>query len=215
MKTCLFGLLGLALLGGGLLTAQAAAAGNDPAACGVAGCGVAGCEAAGCCTVGCDTCGHCCPHCGCRLVPVCHIYCEPKKVTTYQYCLKCEEKCIPRPTCGCNKGCGCGCDSGQCGGECNNGCQEGCGCCVKEVRKLVKCPCVKEVPIRKCTVEWVCPTCGCGCNGEAAPASGQPTIAPPATAPAPAAPLPAAPLPPTPKTTALPRVSPSGFVQTP
>jgi hypothetical protein len=211
MKKYLFGLFALALLGS-LLPAQALAAGNDPAACGTASCSIAGCGAAACGTAGCNACGDCCshcdccPHCGCRLVPVCHIYCEPKKVTTYKYGLCCEEKCVPRPTCPC-KGCGCCDGSGQCtGGDGNNACQECCGngCCIHEVRKLVKYPCVKEVPVRKCWVEWVCPSCGNCCNGESTPASGQPSPAPAAPAPAP------------PQTTALPpRLSAANLVQMP
>ena len=28
----------------------------------------------------------------------------------------------------------------------------------------MKIPCVKEVPVKTCTVEWVCPRCGCHGN---------------------------------------------------
>jgi hypothetical protein len=42
----------------------------------------------------------------------------------------------------------------------------------------------KEVPVRKCTVEWVCPHCNChgNCAAEAAPSAPVPTATP---APAP------------------------------
>ena len=202
-----FGLMGVVLLCGGALLGQAAAAAaSDAAGCGAASCGQASCAA--CCD--------CCPHCGCKLVPVCHTYCTTKKVTEYKYTCVCEEKCIPGPVRPCN-----GCDKcaagGECGGGCdagNGGCQDCCGCrCrVVEVRKLVKIPCCKEEPVRKCTVEWVCPHCGGGCACGATP-SPAPTAAPAAPSPAPQTPLPAV-LPAAPKTTGLaPRLWDSGLVQ--
>jgi hypothetical protein len=57
------------------------------------------------------------------------------------------------------------------------------------VHKLVKCPVFKEVPVRKCTVEWVCPNC----SNSAEPG---PTSAPPA---APGTPTLVVPPPPPPK----------------
>jgi hypothetical protein len=42
------------------------------------------------------------------------------------------------------------------------------------VPRLVIHPVVKQVPVRKCTVEWVCPSCGCcggQCQSTAAPAA--------------------------------------------
>jgi hypothetical protein len=104
-----------------------------------------------------------CPHCGCCLVPVCHISCTTKKVTEYKYGCRCEDLCIPGVTPIGKKGQSCEA-SGQCAGQTgNNGCQEGCGgrCLIHEVHKLVKKPQTKEVPVRTCTVEWVCPSCGC------------------------------------------------------
>ena len=44
---------------------------------------------------GCNACDNCCPNCGCRLVPVCHVYCATKKVTEHKYTCICEEVCIP------------------------------------------------------------------------------------------------------------------------
>jgi len=235
MKRYVFALFGLGLLGG-LLLGPATALAHDGAGCCASGCS-SGCGdggGCGCHLVTCHCKDKCCPHCGCPLKPVCHICCTTKKVTEYKYCLICEEKCIPRPTCGCKAGCG-GDGCGQCGCDgCQSGCDQG-GCCVKNVGHLVKIPCVKEVPIRQCTVEWVCPTCGkccdCGCGGQSStaptPATGPaPTSAPglpppgvPATAPsAPANPgLPPAPaLPPAPKTTSLtPQVTSNGLLQIP
>ncbi len=122
-------------------------------------------DAACCGNAGCESCGNCCPHCGCKLVPVCHVYCTTKTETTYRYTCNCETKCVPGVTRICDK-CG-NCDgSGQCAGcsesgngDGDNGCQCGCKCRIHEVKQLVKIPCVKEVPVRKCTVEWVCPQC--------------------------------------------------------
>ena len=53
----------------------------------------------------CQDCSNCCPHCGCRLVRVCHMYCTTKTVIEYKYTCVCEEMCIPgvTPICG---GCG-------------------------------------------------------------------------------------------------------------
>jgi hypothetical protein len=115
-------------------------------------------------------CCKCCPHCGCRLVPVCHICCDTKKVTEYKYSCTCDEICIPGVTPLCHH------------------CEEGCGgrCAIHESRKLVKYPVTKEVPVRKCTVEWTCPQCGHQGNGaEDASPSAPPT---PPSAPAPPAP---------------------------
>ncbi len=155
------------------------------------------CNAEPSCAASCPA-GCCCPQCGCHegLVPVCHPYCEMKKVTKYKYCCTCEDKCISQGHCetlfhhhcDCDQPCGCtsGCESGNC--DC--GC-DGCGHCkVYEVRKLVKIPYVVEVPVHKCWVEWVCPHCGCGCDASSAP-SGAPSAAPMPPAP------PSPPVPPT------------------
>ena len=120
---------------------------------------------------GCDKCcgcAKCCPSCGCRLVPVCHVYCAPKTVVEHKYTCRCEEVCIPGPSCCCNKCGNCAGSGSCCGGDtCNNGCQEGCcgHCRVREVSRLVIHPVPKETPVRKCTVEWVCPQCG-ACGGQ-------------------------------------------------
>jgi hypothetical protein len=50
----------------------------------------------------------------------------------------------------------------------------------------MKIPCDKEVPVKKCTVEWVCPHCDCqgNCNGEnVAPPTRVPAATPVAPAP--------------------------------
>ena len=202
MKKYLIGLIGLALLGSVPAFGQAPC---GPATCGLQTCGPTTCGPTACAPTtcapatapddlrrtatcgacnGCDKCcgcGKCCPSCGCRLVPVCHVYCAPKTVVEHKYTCRCEEVCIPGPSC-CCKGCG-NCDgSGSCcgGDTCNNGCQGCCGHCrVREVSRLVIHPVTKETPVRKCTVEWVCPQCGacggqCGQCGSAAPAVCQP-----------------------------------------
>jgi len=148
--------------------------------------------------------GTCCPQCGCHegLVPVCHQYWEKKKVTEYCYKCVCKEICLPGH-CGavndglfgnhCKEGCGC---QESCAGKEGCGCNEGCGCesgCCdckwREVHTLVKCPVTKEICVRKCKIDWVCPHChcDCGCQQEVAP-SAAPSAAPlPPAPPAPPA----------------------------
>jgi hypothetical protein len=119
-------------------------------------------DATCCGNAGCESCCNCCSHCGCKLVPVCHISCTTKKVTTYKYTCKCETICVPGVTRCCDKCSNCD-GSGQCAGGGDNGCPDccegNCRCRVHEVKHLVKIPCDKEVPVKKCTVEWVCPNC--------------------------------------------------------
>ena len=131
-------------------------------------CGPAACQSS------CD----CCPQCGCRLQPVCNTCCETKRTTEYKLGAVCETICIPGITRLCER---CG-SCGQCG-ECAGAC-EGCGdhCRVRNVHKLVKTPVTKEVPVKTCTVEWVCPHCSRCCEGTPA---ATPTPAPSTTAPAP------------------------------
>jgi hypothetical protein len=59
-------------------------------------------------------------------------------------------------------------------------CDGCCKCRIHEVNRLVKIPCDKEVPVRKCSVEWVCPQCHCHGNGAqgAAPSAPTPSLAP-------------------------------------
>ncbi len=209
MKTYLIGLIALALLGSEPLFGQApAAAPCGPTTyntCGATTCGPATCNATTCnattcnattCNAttcnACDTancngcgngCGHgcgcgckkCCPSCGCCLVPVCHVYCAPKTITHHEYTCRCEDVCIPGPSCCCCKGCN------QCDGCCGH-------CCVRQVPRLVIHPVTEEVPVRKCTVQWVCPKCG-ACCGQC-----ESTATPP-TAPVVSNTIPLAPLP--------------------
>jgi hypothetical protein len=111
----------------------------------------------------------CCPKCGCRecLVPICHSYCTTKSEKKYRYYCKCDVICIP-DHCPCWLKCWAGgCENGSCGQQgCGNGdCESGkCSCLIKEVHKLVKVPYTVETPVRKCTIEWVCPKCGCNCG---------------------------------------------------
>ena len=70
-----------------------------------------------------------------NLFPQCHVYCTTKKVTTYKYTCICEYICVPGVTRLCDK---CSDDGGQ---DC-------CKCRLHMVRKLVKIPCVEEVPVR-------------------------------------------------------------------
>jgi len=107
-----------------------------------------------------------CPHCGCCLVAVCHTYCTTKKVTEYKYGCACVDTCVPGVTPLCQQGCG---------GRCLMG----------ESRKLVKYPVTKEVPVRKCSVEWVCPHCDSHSNSSADVVPSSPAL--------PSAPVPPAP----------------------
>jgi hypothetical protein len=162
----------------------------------LSGAGEPGCNAEPSCGAPacCDP-GTCCPKCGCHegLIPVCHPYCTTKKVVKYHYCCKCEELCIPGrfpccPKCGdgcCEHG---GCAEQGCGNDC--GCEQGkCNCLTRGVHTLVKIPYFVEVPVRKCSIEWVCPKCGgcCGCNekSDAGPAPAGPTPAPSGPTPPP------------------------------
>jgi hypothetical protein len=151
----LFGWIGLTLLGSSLVVGQVPLYGLEAAS-------------------GAEVCNNardnCCAHCGCRLVSVCQIGCTTKKVTEYKYSYVCETICIPGVTPILKK-------SESCNGDCQNAC--GGRCTVKEVKKLVKWPVTKEVPVRTCTVQWVCPN-GCDDGGQSAPA--------PAVAPVPPAP---------------------------
>ena len=184
--------IGLALLWGVAFAAQATAGECGVATC-EAGCANAGCQACGCnggcCNNGCEAC-KCCPHCGCKLEPVCQITCGTKKTAEHRYCCGCKEICVPSPTC---LGRGNPCD------PCNNCCQDNCDChCrIHEVHKLMVFSVTKETPVRQCTVQWVCPRCS--------QSGGQPAAAPASPAPAPVAPAPTINrLPPPPKTTSAP-----------
>ncbi len=89
--------------------------------------------------------GSVCPQCGARLVPVCHVGWSTKKVIEYQYREVCEEICVPGTTPICKRRTDCNLPG---------------RCTVHEIRKLAKYPVTKEVPVRRYTVEWVCPNCG-------------------------------------------------------
>jgi hypothetical protein len=147
MKYYLLAGIGLAVLGVSFL--------REPARGGEAVCGA---------NSGVNTPRECCPHCGCRLVPVCQIYYTTKKVTEYKYRGVCEEICVPGVTPRSERLAGCRAPA-QCGGApCPDGCRECCAgrCMVREVQKVAKYPVTREVPVRKCTVEWVCPACSAG-----------------------------------------------------
>ena len=94
MKRYLVGLIGLALLGASPLSGQSCAFGGRSRLRAQAGCN-GGCNV---CNGGCNACCDCCPHCGCKLVPVCQITCTTKKTTEHEYCCACKEICIPGVT---------------------------------------------------------------------------------------------------------------------
>lgn len=90
----------------------------------------------------------CCSCCGCACQPemTCHLVKYMKKVTVTCYGCKCNNICIPGPSCkGCEHCEGCCDNGGQCG-QCNGGC--GCDDC-------------NHKP--DCHLRWFdwCPTCAC------------------------------------------------------
>lgn len=137
-----------------------------------------------------STCGgSCCEHCGecCPLIKVCRAECSEKEVTHYKYRVECEDFCTAGPSC---RHC---CE--DCCGNCQVCKSPSCGK-VRTKRKLVKIEEKEKVPVTKCVVEYLCPTCcdACGCEPmeeagavvepHEAPAA-QPTPLPPAPKPAP------------------------------
>jgi len=196
MVKYLFGLIGLALLGASPVLAQTPACGcaapSGCAACGAqGGCDGAcnGCSQCGGACKGCSQCdgdGKCCPHCGCKLVPVCHPYCETKTTTKHEYCCHCKDHCVPGPE--------------HCRQDCDGCCQEECcHCCIREIHKLAIIPVCEEEQVRRCRVEWVCPQCRAHASAAApvivTPAPAGPSSIVPANPPGPHVAPPANPAP--------------------
>jgi hypothetical protein len=107
----------------------------------------------------------CCAHCGCHccLKPVCRIVCETKEVKETVYECACEDFCVPGPS----KQVGCYCETDP-----NCPCHieqkpiyKPCWCDMFHRKKLVKKEIVKEVPVYKCVVEYVCADCCGRCGG--------------------------------------------------
>jgi hypothetical protein len=103
----------------------------------------------------------CCTSCGChRVKKVCVPVCETIKETTWEYCCKCEDFCVPGPS--------------KCVGTCCEPDCSGCPKCVKVMQPtcggiftrniLLKTPVVKE----KCVTKWVVKTVCCGCDHDCA-----------------------------------------------
>ncbi len=186
MTRYVLGSIGLAVFAAGSLLVQSPACGEEAGCCPTAGCCGQGCGD-GCCKPFCER----CPRCGCNLQPVCQVTCDTKKETIHKYGCTCKYICLPpvTPICGkCNECCE---NNGNC-------CEKDCHCMIRAVNKLLICPATKETPVKKCTVCWVCPSCGCQCDvGTVAPAAPAGSSVP---APAPA-PAPQQQLPPPPKTT--------------
>ena len=140
MMKYLFGLIGLALLGGSPLVGQTPAWGGD-AACGrsrVLRRVVQRLLAMRRVQV--------LPALRLPLVPVCHPYCETKTTIKHEYCCHCKDHCVPGPQ--------------HCCKDCDGCCHEECGkCCIREIHKLAIIPVCHEEQVRRCKVEWVCPRC--------------------------------------------------------
>ena len=177
MMKYLFGLIGLAMLGAGPALAQTPACGCA-APSGLrhlwlrrlraqTGCdgGCKGCSQCGGACKGCSQCDDgdkCCPQCGCKMVRVCHPYCETKTTIKHDYCCHCKDHCVPGPE--------------RCRSDCDGCCQEDCcHCCMREIHKLAIIPVCEEKQVRKCKIEWVCPRCK-GCALAAAPTAPVPMV---------------------------------------
>ncbi len=132
-----------------------------------------------------DDCGAArCARCGCHdpcLQKVCQLVCEIKKETKTYWCVECQEMCPLLP--GCHHGCECP-PLPHCGHP-------------KTIKKLVKKEYQVDVPVYKCIVRYLCPSCSSvvsPARTEAAPGppTGAPTLAPPpAPTPTPLPPPPA------------------------
>jgi hypothetical protein len=187
MTKYLVGLIGLALLGSGPFAGQTPAYASEAASGANAG-------GNGCCG--------CCAACGCCLVPVCQISCTTKKVTEYKYSCRCEDMCVPGVVPLCKRRAACETSDDGCPRDCSG------RCTVHEVKQLVKHPVTKEVPVRKCTVQWVCPKCSSGDRVDSIPT---PPATPAAPVPAPPAPMPKLPSSPKAANAALPASPPNPF----
>lgn len=110
----------------------------------------------------------CCNQCGCGVRKVCRMKCEMKDVTTYRYCAKCEDFCLPGPSKCCGSKLVCDCQA-LCGVKKQHLWQPTCGhMCHKKM--LVKIPVTKKVPVYTCEVVCICNGCGCAQVDEAATA---------------------------------------------
>jgi hypothetical protein len=144
MKTYMLSLTAIVslLLAGAVIAADA---GKTPPACD---------QATGC--------AHRCPHCGCACQKYCKTVCEMKEVKKTVWVVKCEDICIPNPSCG-RGGCG-SCDSDKaCNETGTNGCDKKivppkCGK-IRTIKKLIKTEVVCKEPSYKCVVEYGCPNC--------------------------------------------------------
>lgn len=103
----------------------------------------------------------CCDHCGCQCNcrKICRVVCEKKIIKKPCYECKCEDFCVPGPSCKVCTKCECDC----CGCTRRNIWKPGCA----EVRsrvKLYKTEIEKEVCEYKWVVEYLCPTCCTHCQ---------------------------------------------------
>jgi hypothetical protein len=106
---------------------------------------------------------HCCPQCGCHSVKkVCKLVPTVEKVPETKYSAKCEDFCVPGPSCLLGTKVTKDCD----------GCHRekiwkpSCGC-VRTRSVMIKEVVMKEKPGFKCVVETVCCKCGCCCDEKA------------------------------------------------
>jgi hypothetical protein len=136
-----------------------------------------------------------CQRCGCQsqCQKVCRVVCEMKEVKEVCYSCKCEDFCVPGPSCKCGEVCECdpchasGCKCFDCllgrhhGKSCRTVWQPSCEATLHTRNKLYKREIKKQVPTYKWVVEYCCDQCQC-----ASPAitekSQQPTSPKPAQA---------------------------------
>lgn len=113
-------------------------------------------------------CGNC-PQCGGGCQKVCRVKCEMRTVTTFKYCCKCEDFCLPGPSKCCGKKWVPDCAS-LFGGHYEQ--VWGPPCCgrVRHRKVLLKIPVTKQVPAYTCEVVNLCGKCGMAQVDEAATA---------------------------------------------
>lgn len=107
----------------------------------------------------------CCEHCGCQhnVKKVCRVVCEMKEEKEICYDCKCEDFCIPGPSCKCGEKCECSCAARH--GYIRRNIWEPSDCATVHTRHLLlRREVVKKVPTYKWVVEYVC----CDCEGAGA-----------------------------------------------
>ena len=112
----------------------------------------------------------CCSHCGCQqnVTKVCRLVCEMKEVKEVCYDCKCEDFCIPGPSCKCGQKRECSCAARH--GQRTVDVWQPSTCATIHTRHhLLKREVVKQVPTYKWVVETVCGGCAGKCAQQSLP----------------------------------------------